>query len=80
LGLKKRKFDYDPSGLRTFKSITQPATNAALQARFVDHTPLPEWVNHEDEIVANAKKKGIPVTFGRRFKYDMPAEYNQLRW
>mmetsp|Transcript_16230 Transcript_16230/g.14668 ORF Transcript_16230/g.14668 Transcript_16230/m.14668 type:complete len:195 (+) Transcript_16230:31-615(+) len=80
-GNKKRTYDYDPTGLRTQKSVTYDAYRKAVEKYAPNHLPLPAWANQEKEIIAECERKGLPIALGKRFKYDyVPPSYNTLGW
>eukprot|EP01036_Dinobryon_divergens_P026847 gene26847-35539_t len=72
---------YDPSGLRTTKTTTWEALDKVLiAAAEPDHLVRPEWASRIDAIQAERARKGLPAAVGERYKIDLPAEYNQVRW
>ena len=45
-----------------------------------DHLVRPEWESRIDAIQAERARKGLPPAMGERYKFNVPAEYNQVRW
>lgn len=74
------KFAYDPSGLRTAKAASFAAVDAVIDKVKPTHLDRPAWFGKEDEIIAACAKKGIPVTPGQRFKFNVPPNYNKVAW
>lgn len=80
----KRKISllpYDPSGLKTPKTVTWEALDKVLLANATpNHLPGPEWEKDIENMLANAKRKGLPVPVGRRTKVEYGPNYNTLKW
>lgn len=74
--------NYDPTGLRTTKTITWDKVDAVLEANAKpDHLPGPEWANDIDAIYAEAEKKGLPPPMGKRLHLNCSSKnYNTVRW
>lgn len=51
-----------------------------IAAASPDHLVRPEWADRIDAIQAERARKGLPPAIGERCKFDLPTEYNQVRW
>jgi len=71
---------YDSTGLRSSMSATWKSLDEVIINCAPDHLPEPEWLGKMDEIIADAERKNIPITFGRPYKYAKSSNYNQVRW
>lgn len=79
----KRKISllpYDPSGLRTTKTVTWDSVTPVLNSHLPTHLPQPIWLAEEDEIQAERERKGLPASCGKRYNAQMSANYNQVKW
>ena len=73
--------DFDPSGLRTTKTVTWDALNKVLEkGTRPDHLPFPSCGNEWETIVANRVAKGLPEPIGTRLKFNTTQNYNSVRW
>jgi hypothetical protein len=79
----KRKISllpFDPTGLRTTKTVTWEAVNTALASHEPDHLPHYEWESRIEQIQAERERKGLPPAMGKRYNAVMSANYNRVRW
>ncbi len=74
----RAKLPYDPTGLRTAKTVTLEAAEIERAKHFTNHWAKPSWYSEIDSITAECEAKGIPVTPGRRPKYNLQPGYNSL--
>ena len=64
------KFDYDPTGFRTSTSVSLTAFEDAVAKLKADHLVHPSWMNQWGDIQADCARKGIPLTPGKRHRFD----------
>eukprot|EP01031_Cornospumella_fuschlensis_P027031 gene27031-32664_t len=80
----KRKIsllDYDARGLRTTKTTTWEAAEAALAQRAKpSHLPLPEWLAEIQAVDAEREQRGLPPAVGRRQRMAGSGNFNHVRW
>jgi hypothetical protein len=61
---------YDPSGLRTTKTITWESLDKVLAKNAApDHLPKPAWWADRFEMVRIAEAKGLPTPMGKRYNW-----------
>jgi hypothetical protein len=71
---------YDPSGVRTTKTVTWDFVAPILDKHTPTHLPQPVWFGEEEAIQADREKKGLPPAVGKRYNAVMSGNYNQVRW
>ena len=72
---------YDPSGLRSTMTATWSELDKAIQLNATpDHLPQPFWYKQKMDIDATREKKGLPPAVGKRYPFQIPDKYYQLRW
>ena len=76
----RAKLPYDPTGLRTAKTVTLEAANNERAQHFTEHWVKPTWADELESIAKECEAKGIPLTPGRRPKYVLQPGYNKIAW
>ena len=76
----RKPWVFDPSGLKSARRTTERATTRRLNAVTPTHFDEGEWVHHLDEIEASCQRRGVPMTLGRLYKWDVPVSYNKVQW
>lgn len=77
----RKKFVYDPTGLRSAKSTTLEAVEKALESVHVDHLVRYEWEKDLEAIEADCRRKGIPLVPGRHNSFkEIDPTVNQISW
>ena len=71
---------YDPTGLRTTKTVTWAAVDKSLEDIKPNHLPAPEWYKDYETLVADHERRGLPLPNGRRMALKATENYNVVRW
>jgi hypothetical protein len=72
---------YDPSGLRSSMTATWSELDKAIKETATpEHLPQPYWYKDKVDIDAERITRGLPFAVGKRYAYDVPASYNELKW